>query len=474
MNNPELFSESNAATYCPEDNKLRLYVGRVPRDEYDALRAEGWHTTPKQSEAGQGEFAATWTPAREDTAISYAGIIGDEDAGPAERAADRAERFTGYLGRRLGEAGERADRYEGKDPAHGYQSAEKAERAAARHDRIADRAINAWDKAEYWEQRTRGVISHALYVSTPGVRMGRIKVLESKQRKAEKTLAEYTATYRAWKPDNGSHSARWRRHYENRLAYERQMLEAQGGRAGVLDIEPGGFINGKQIQKVNKSPATGRVVSVYVLGTHTGYSRASGYKEYETIPCLKRIEVERMSPDAYRAPTEEELAAFNKAQAEEKAKRKATSPKTVPLVNPTDADAERLQSELNKRSKADNDARQIKAYGKVYTEYKPSTVFHMTQAQYSAYSKGTYGRGETRGLCKSCEMEPRASNMWRPREEEEAKRRGPAVCKIRIGDGDGSDYGARRVVVLTDKPQKPLPGAVWAGLEAKAKEEATA
>ena len=36
------------ATYCPEDNKLRLYVGRVPRDEYLELRAGKWKSTPKQ------------------------------------------------------------------------------------------------------------------------------------------------------------------------------------------------------------------------------------------------------------------------------------------------------------------------------------------------------------------------------------------------------------------------------------------
>jgi len=38
-----------SATYSPEDNKLRLYVGRVPRDEYEKLRAEGWTSTPKQN-----------------------------------------------------------------------------------------------------------------------------------------------------------------------------------------------------------------------------------------------------------------------------------------------------------------------------------------------------------------------------------------------------------------------------------------
>jgi hypothetical protein len=79
------------ATYCPEDDKLRLYVGRVPREEYERLRAQGWQPLHKQRETGGGDFAAVWTPEREDTALEYAGgIIEDEDKGPAERAADRS------------------------------------------------------------------------------------------------------------------------------------------------------------------------------------------------------------------------------------------------------------------------------------------------------------------------------------------------------------------------------------------------
>ena len=41
------------------------------------------------------------------------------------------------------------------------------------------------------------------------------------------------------------------------------------------------------------------------------------------------------------------------------------------------------------------------------------------------------------------------------------------MCKIRITQGDGSDYGAKRVIVLTDKPQKPLPAAVWQKMESE-------
>ena len=86
---PEQISSTGSATYCPEDNKLRLYVGRVPRPEYDALRAEGWTSTPKQG----CDFVAHWTPERRDTAIAYGdGFIGDEDQSPAG-SADLATRF---------------------------------------------------------------------------------------------------------------------------------------------------------------------------------------------------------------------------------------------------------------------------------------------------------------------------------------------------------------------------------------------
>ncbi len=58
MNNESPVTDNNPAeptgraTYSPEDNKLRLYVGRVPREEFLKLRAEGWTTLHKQREAG--------------------------------------------------------------------------------------------------------------------------------------------------------------------------------------------------------------------------------------------------------------------------------------------------------------------------------------------------------------------------------------------------------------------------------------
>ena len=63
----------SSATYSAEDNKLRLYVGRVPRADYERLRAAGYVSTPKQN----CDFVATWTPTREDIALSF--LHEDED-----------------------------------------------------------------------------------------------------------------------------------------------------------------------------------------------------------------------------------------------------------------------------------------------------------------------------------------------------------------------------------------------------------
>lgn len=554
-----LFNESNRATYCPEDNKLRLYVGRVPRDEYLKLRADGWVALPKQREAGQGDFAATWTPSRRDTALDYAGIIEDEDAGPEERAADRAERFSGYRDKRTNEATHHADRYDAQPAAHGFQDAKKAERAVSRHEKMADRAGDAWSKAEYWQSRTAGVISHALYKSTPGVRMGRIKTIEAELRKLRASLTEYgklfrdmqklsamtdatkqtelvlhyvgsrhiwadykhprpeqiAATIRAtgharaeelaelystretslytmmsaeYEPITGAEACAlffsdhrepatdtsWTRHLELRLAYENQMLAAAGGRLEQCEVLPGGKLGGRLIIKVSKSSVTKRATSCDILGP-----KVSGYTyKAANIPGTEfaayKFDLERLSPDSYTPPTPESLAelkAFNDS-------RKAAAPQKAPcpLINPTDADAERLQAMMNaqvleawekQRAEkiAEKKAEWLRGYNRtelsdekaaqfIYmTPFKPSEVYRLTQAQYSAMAKGTYSSMETRGICGGGIMQERESYY---RKE---KQNGPAVCEVRSTSGE--NYMARRVIVLTDKPQKPFPAAVW-------------
>jgi hypothetical protein len=442
---PEADDEpTGRATYSPEDNKLRLYIGRVPRPEYEALRAEGWKALHKQREAGGGDFVATWTPARRDTALDYAAVIEDEDMGPAERAADRAERFAGYREKRTAEATGTADKFDAGPAAHGFQSQARAERAARRHDRTAGRAVDAWDKAEYWQRRTAGVISHALHACSPSVRMGRIKELEADLRRHAQ---------------NGREDD-WTTHYRLRLAYEEQMIEAQGGRAGAIEIEKGGTWRGGVVAKVNKSPATGRVVSVCVIvprveGWHYKITNEPG-----TPFALMQDDTERADPAKYTPPTEAsraKLAEFETAKKDAAAKRKAITP-PCPLVNPTDADAERLQALWNAQVIARGERR--KRENRFASSYCPelegeqSQVLRITQANYSAVSGGTYGNAST------TEIEEGGN----PRTGYRGQYKGTVCCKLRTASGE--TYKAERVIVITDKPQKPFPAAVWAPVSA--------
>lgn len=410
------FSESHRATYSPESNKLYLYVGRVPREEYLALRAQGWKALHKQREAGGGDFVATWTPERRNTALEYAGIIEDEDMGPEERAADRAERFGGYRDKRLGEAGERADSYDAGPSAHGFQSEARAERAVRRHDRLASRSVDAWDKAEYWQQRTAGVIAHALYKSSPSCRMGRIKELETDLRRC-------------------TPGGEWHKHLTLRLAYENQMIEAVGGRASLVEMEVGGWIGSYQIRKVVKSPVTKQVVSVEVMAPHRRF------KEGSLVPVVAPIlmNIERHTADEYKAPTEDDKKAMAAILAAERKERKASAPPTIPLINPTDEDAERLQAIWNKAN-----ADKIKYYDK-----PTPAVARMTQAEYSARAGGgSYSRFKTVEITGGG-FEKKDHYMRRVADC-------PVVAKVRAYDGIDA-----RVVIITDKPQKPFAENVW-------------
>jgi hypothetical protein len=91
--------------------------------------------------------------------------------------------------------------------------------------------------------------------------------------------------------------------------------------------------------------------------------------------------------------------------------------------------------------------------------FTPQEVCRITQAVYSANSKGSYVRAETRDLCRNGELSERETNMYSSAAEERRKARGPAVAQVRVTYG--ATYMAMRVIVLTDKPQKSFPAAVW-------------
>lgn len=438
----DIHNDGYSASYCPQDDKLRLYTGRVERQTYEALVAAGYKATPKQS----CSFVATWSIKAEDMAfllIPEDADIEDEDISPEERAADRAERFAGYRDKRRAEAGGYADRFEAGPDAHGYQNAARAERAAARHDRQRDKALCQWSKAEYWQTRTAGVIAHALHRSDAATRRGRILEIEKEIRRIEN---EYTPCPKTkpilqerWNDPNGKRVphvwircgsrgghwqaadrlegikasyARYLEHLNMRLIYENGMLANEGGKAADVEMIPGGFIGSRQIWKVNKSAVTGRVVSV-------AFSASGAPRN-----------IERLGAEAYRAPTAEELAAFQAKQADAKAKAKAEGTAAPALINLTPEGAQQLADIMNAKK----------------TERERVQVVSMTQAEYSARSKGEYGH------CKTEDITERGLRYYQNYNgiEWNGSRR---IFRVRM-ISHGYTVG---IVVLTDKPQKALP-----------------
>jgi hypothetical protein len=533
---------SNRATYSPEDDKLRLYVGRVPRDEYERLRDTGWTSTPKQD----CDFVAIWSPSREDTALSYLEDdedIEDEDYSPEERAADKAERLDGYREKRAEEAIGQADAFAAGPSAYGHQNENRARRQATRHDRLRGKAVSQWSKAEYWQMRTAGVIQHALHRSSASVRRGRILRLEAEQRKHLEGLANAVKRYNTFKAisqglldgsdlpfeshatvnsplaikaisvltndcylsggkfkhprtgvetdlydmlrksedkvtprevavlwmgraidpaDPETYWQRWSGHYELRLEYERAMLAEEGGSAAEAEMEPGGWIctrnrtgsvftdvkeGWKQVISVNRSPVTKRVTSVKVWGR-----TSSRVEERNDKPVLVSVNVERLPEGAYRPPTDEERAAFQEQRKAEKAAAKAAAPKTIPLVNPTEADAQRLQACWNDRARTEYDKKKTR----FHDPYVDTPILRMTQAEYSARSKGSYTSCDTRTLDGRAKPSRAQTNIWSSEGDKYDSSLSAPVAKIRCKSGGGW-HNPPAVIVLTDKPQSALP-----------------
>jgi hypothetical protein len=246
--------------------------------------------------------------------------------------------------------------------------------------------------------------------------------------------------------DPETYTARWSDHYNNRLAYERAMLENEGGTAAAVDMEPGGWIKGLQIHAVARSPVTKRVVSVKVMAP-------SGWSEDGPLK-LRSLNIERLSEGAYRPPTDEERVAFAAATKERKAAEKAAKPPALALINPTRESAQRLQDALNVIGRARHDKRPEAKW----STYEPTAVLFMTQAQYSEASKGTYSRFETRTVHAAGDiLSRRITNMYTSDGAAYDKALGAALCKVRTRSCSGF-FNPNHIVVITDKPQKELPG----------------
>lgn len=114
---------------------------------------------------------------------------------------------------------------------------------------------------------------------------------------APRTLAEVIEAAKKTYPATIAHCDRWIAHYENRIAYERAMLDEQGGlKAEGFDIQPGGrvLVDGEWLVVMRVNKKGGQINSVT---TNARYVPVRGIEEIKD----------------YRAPTEEDAAKVKKA-----------------------------------------------------------------------------------------------------------------------------------------------------------------
>lgn len=192
-----------AATYSPEDNKLRLYASsRLDPETYERVRAAGFIWAPKQ----ELFVAPKWTPQREDLLVELAGEIEAEEMTLAERAAIKAERLDNLAHKRRGEAeslNRRADDlsqafYMGQPILIGHHSERKARKTQERMHSAMSGAVKAEKAANYWLYRAEGVEAFANYKNNPRVRANRIKTLLAELRDLQRAINRANRALEIW------------------------------------------------------------------------------------------------------------------------------------------------------------------------------------------------------------------------------------------------------------------------------------
>lgn len=348
------------ATYSPDDNKLRLYsMSRLEPELYKRVKAAGFSYAPKQ----ELFFAPMWTPEREDLLLELCGEIDDEDKSLVERAEERAERFEDYSEKRETDAHRAREAVAsiadniplGQPILVGHHSEKHARRDAARIENGMKRAVKLWETSKYWTQRAAGAIRHAKYKELSGVRHRRIKGLEADKRKHERAVKDSNGSIKLWQtgalsrdlalkianyehvrvviPGHENESSlwsaleenlitpakaaelaivqhnriieranRWIAHLDNRLAYERAMLDETGGSpTAKFDVEVGGRVLIRNewfvVMRVNR--ANGVINSVTINSQYCrvrGIETITDYRAPEPDDAEKVKKVSRLAP----------------------------------------------------------------------------------------------------------------------------------------------------------------------------------
>ena len=464
-----------SATYSAEDNKLRIYASeRMDSETYAEAKEHGFKWAPKQ----ELFVAPKWTPSREDFCIKLAGSIEAEESTLVERAEAKAERLDNIADKRIAQSNAfaaAADKiserfYMGQPILVGHHSERKARKDKDQMERNMEKSIEAAEAVNYWRYRAQGVERHANHKNRDDVRARRIKTLlkelrdhqrkinhgfiildlwtkvgeVEEQEKREKMVAHYVGarlesgetcpwgwytklndnemTHQevidggirfAEQLINSQHIARWISHTLNRLGYERSELGETkyfDGNLTATILKAFAREQGAHKPQAEKIEGTWQLSSAVPLPAHLSHETwltltDDGWKNL-------------MQQTGYQVVIKE---------------RKPSKKQTCSLINPTPEDAEKLQKLFNIYS----------MFGKYGSE---SELLETTQAIYSANSKGDYGRFS------AISLDDEAGRIW-PSSHRDKKE---PVCRVRIG-GSQKLYGAERVIILTDKPQKSLP-----------------
>lgn len=464
-----------SATYSAEDNKLRLYASERLDDElFREAKELSFKWAPKQ----ELFVAPKWTPAREDFCIKLAGTIEAEETTLVERAEAKAERLDNLSNKRAKEstgfaaaADSISQRFESGQPILvGHHSERKARKDKDAMERNMQKALECADAVNYWSYRAAGVERHANYKSNPRVRANRIKTLLKELReyqghinhgyilldiwssmdkiedaeKKTKHIGIYcgaqlntgSATPWGWSSKladgemteqevidggirygeqlvNSLHNSRFISHILNRLGFENSELGKVSRFSGDLTpalIQAFAREHGALKPKATKNGDNWELKSAVPLPAHIA-------KGCELI----------IDDEGLRDLIQE--CGHTIIIKERRAPKKQGSG----LINPTDEDAKKLQELWNIYAL-------FAKYGK-----GDGAIIETTQAHYSANSKGDYGKFST------IKLESEAGKIWPSHRREKPEE----ICRVRTQYG--SMYGADKLIIIKDKPQKELP-----------------
>lgn len=230
----------------------------------------------------------------------------------------------------------------------GHHSERRARKDAERIQNGFRKAVNMWESSQYWRDRAAGALAHAKYKERPDVRARRIKTIEADRRKqqrtldeaiqwlaswskeglteqeaivlasqchlylprkdgdredvttgpsvytaltnasstlyAERTLAEVIGAAQKHYPRAIAWATRWIEHYDNRLAYERAMLDEQGGLvAEKVELQVGGrvLVRGEWLTIVRVNKRDGKTNSVTTNCRFVPVRTLDEIKEYQ-------------------------------------------------------------------------------------------------------------------------------------------------------------------------------------------------